>query len=124
MIDRLDHLVLTVRSLEVTCSFYQKVLGFRRVDTERQPTGLTFGRQKINVHEVSKTFEPKASHPAPGAGDFCLVTSRPIAEIRVHLINCGVDIELGPVEREGAEGKMTSLYFRDPDGNLLEISQY
>ncbi|WP_374700942.1 hypothetical protein [Aureimonas sp. AU40] len=98
--------------------------GFRRQDAPRRPTALLFGRQKINVHEVDRTFEPKAARPTPGAGDFCLVTSRPMAEIVAHLHACGVAIEEGPVARNGARGPMESVYFRDPDGNLVEVSRY
>ena len=124
MIDRIDHLVLTVRSLETTCAFYERVLGFLRIDAEGRPTALCFGRQKINIHEVGHTFDPKAATPTPGASDFCLVTERSLDDVRAHIERCGVVIELGAVEREGAEGKMTSLYFRDPDGNLVEVSHY
>jgi catechol 2,3-dioxygenase-like lactoylglutathione lyase family enzyme len=124
VIDRIDHLVLTVRSLEATCRFYERVLGFRRIDVRGRPTGLAFGRQKINIHEVGDTFDPKAGVPTSGAGDFCLITLRPLDEVRAHIESCGVPIELGPVERDGAEGKMTSLYFRDPDRNLVEVSRY
>ena len=124
MILRIDHFVLTVRSLDATCAFYERALGFRRVDAPNRPTSLHFGKHKINVHEVGHTFEPKASAPTPGAGDFCLITERPLTEIKTHLETCGVPIELGPVERIGAQGPMTSLYFRDPDGNLIEVSAY
>jgi catechol 2,3-dioxygenase-like lactoylglutathione lyase family enzyme len=124
MISRIDHFVLTVRSLEATCAFYERVLGFRRVDTAGLPTALAFGRQKINVHEVGRTFEPRAASATPGAGDFCLIAERPLAEVQAHLEACGVAVELGPVPRTGALGAMTSLYFRDPDGNLVEVSAY
>ena len=124
MILRIDHFVLTVRSLEATCAFYERVLGFHRVDASNRPTELHFGPHKINVHEVTRTFEPKAQAPTPGAADFCLITDRPLMEVRVHLDACGVAVELGPVTRIGAQGEMTSLYFRDPDGNLIEVSSY
>jgi catechol 2,3-dioxygenase-like lactoylglutathione lyase family enzyme len=124
MISRIDHFVLTVKSLEATCAFYERVLGFRRIDAAGRPTALAFGQQKINVHQADHTFEPKAATPMPGAGDFCLIADRPIEEIRRHLDTCGVVIELGPVQRTGALGAMTSLYFRDPDGNLVEVSSY
>jgi len=123
-ITRIDHLVLTVRSVEATSAFYERALGFRRLDTPGKPTALLFGRHKINLHEAGRTFEPKARAPTVGAGDFCLVTLWPLAEIRARLAAAGVAIELGPVERDGAEGRMTSLYFRDPDGNLVEVSTY
>jgi catechol 2,3-dioxygenase-like lactoylglutathione lyase family enzyme len=124
LIDRIDHLVLTVRSREATCAFYERALGFRRVDEPDRPTALVFGRQKFNIHEAGHTFEPKAQSPTPGAADFCLITDRPIAEVQRHLERCGIPIELGPVPRSGALGPMTSVYFRDPDRNLVEVSQY
>lgn len=124
MIDRVDHFVITVRSLEATCAFYERALGFRREDIPGQPTALLFGEQKINVHQANHTFEPKAKHPTPGAADFCLVADRPLADVQAHLAACGLEIELGPVDRTGAKGPMTSIYFRDPDGNLVEVSAY
>ena len=124
MIARIDHFVLTVRSLDATCAFYERISGFRRVDSPDQPTALVFGRQKINLHEVGHTFDPKATTPTPGAGDFCLVTERSISDVRAHLEACKVAIEVGPVRRAGALGTMTSVYFRDPDGNLVEVSEY
>lgn len=124
MIDRIDHFVLTVRSLETTCAFYERVLGFERLTDPGRPTALMFGGQKINLHEVGHTFEPKAAVPTPGAGDFCLITRQPIEQIEARLAACGVAMELGPVTRSGAQGPMTSVYFRDPDGNLVEVSRY
>lgn len=124
MIDRIDHFVLTVRSLDESCRFYERVLGFERFEARGKPTALRFGSQKINLHEVGHTFEPKATVPTRGAGDFCLITRWPIEKILSHLATCGVAVELGPLERHGALGPMTSIYFRDPDGNLLEVSQY
>src|SRR6202163_1909911 len=124
MISHIDHLVLTVRSLDATCRFYERVLGFMRVDTPGQRTALPLGRQTIKLHEVDRTSEPKAAAPTAGSGDFCLITERAIDEVRAHLEASGVAIELGPVKRTGAQGTMTSLYFRDPDGNLVEVSEY
>ncbi len=124
MICRIDHFVLTVQSLEATCKFYERVLGFKRVDTPDRPTALTFGHHKINIHEVRHTFDPKAAMPTPGSGDFCLITERALAEVRSHIEACGVVIEVGPIKRTGALGAMTALYFRDPDGNLVEVSEY
>jgi catechol 2,3-dioxygenase-like lactoylglutathione lyase family enzyme len=124
MIERIDHFVLTVRSLEATLSFYERVLGFRREARPDAPASLKFGRQKINVHERERTFEPKAARPTPGAGDFCLITLRSMDEVVAHLKDCGVTLVLGPVARIGAEGPMTSVYFRDPDANLVEIARY
>jgi catechol 2,3-dioxygenase-like lactoylglutathione lyase family enzyme len=124
MISHIDHFVLTVRSLDATCRFYERVLGFMRVDIAGLPTALTFGHQKINLHEAGRNFEPAAAMPTVGSGDFCLIADRPLAEFRAHLEAEGVAIELGPVERTGAQGTMTSIYFRDPDGNLIEVSEY
>jgi catechol 2,3-dioxygenase-like lactoylglutathione lyase family enzyme len=124
MIAGIDHFVLTVASLDVTCAFYQRVLGFERIDAPGRPTALAFDTQKINVHQVGRTFEPKAKAPTPGSGDFCLITDRPLGEVSTRLAANGVVVELGPVERVGARGPMMSVYFRDPDGNLVEVSEY
>ena len=124
MIAGIDHFVLTVRSLEASCDFYRRVLGMRRLDEPNRPTALLFGNQKINLHEVHRTFEPKAKSPTPGSGDFCLVAAVPLAEIQASLEVNGVAIEVGPVERIGALGRMMSVYFRDPDDNLVEVSEY
>jgi len=85
---------------------------------------LSFGNQKINLHEVGKEFEPKAERPTSGAGDFCLISQTPLNEVIDHLKMCNVKIESGPVARTGANGPITSVYFRDPDKNLIEISTY
>lgn len=124
MISHIDHLVLTVSSLETTCSFYERVLGFERKDEPGKPTALRFGNCKLNVHEVGHTFEPKAHTPTPGAADFCLIATGTIESVLERLVAEGVRIEEGPVQRQGAQGKMTSVYFRDPDQNLIEVSQY
>ena len=124
MIAGIDHFVLTVRSVEATCDFYQRVLGFERIDAPGRPTALAFGNQKINVHELGRTFEPKANAPTPGSGDFCLITDRPLSEVCDRLSKNGVAVEVGPVERIGARGQMMSVYFRDPAGNLIEVSRY
>ena len=124
MIAGIDHFVLTVRSVEATCDFYERVLGMRRLDEPNRPTALLFGSQKINLHQVDRTFEPKAKAPTAGAGDFCLVAAVPLAEVQASLEANGVAIEVGPVERIGARGPMMSVYFRDPDANLVEVSEY
>src|SRR6478735_5336867 len=124
VIATIDHLVLTVASVDATCAFYERALGMRRIDTPGRPTALAFGGHKINLHHTDRTFEPKAAHPAPGAGDFCLVAAVPLAEVERRLAAAGVAVELGPVPRDGARGRMTSLYFRDPDGNLVEVAEY
>ncbi|PDQ18116.1 VOC family virulence protein [Mesorhizobium sanjuanii] len=124
MIAGIDHFVLTVCSVDDTCDFYQRVLGMKRHDEPNRPTALLFGSQKINLHEAGRTFEPKAKAPTPGSGDFCLVADRPLGEVCDRLAANSVAIEVGPVERIGARGPMMSVYFRDPDGNLVEVSEY
>ena len=124
MIIAIDHFVLTVKSLEATLEFYERVLGMRRKMTPGRPASLRFGTQKINVHQADHTFAPNAKLPTPGAGDFCLITDRPLADVIAHLNAENVGVELGPVPRNGAQGPMTSIYFRDPDHNLVEVSSY
>jgi catechol 2,3-dioxygenase-like lactoylglutathione lyase family enzyme len=121
-IERLDHFVLTVASIEDSCRFYQRVLGMDVIAFAGGRKALGFGTQKINLHEAGREFEPKAKTPTPGAGDFCLITQRPIAEVVKHLEAQQVLIEDGPVTRTGALGPLLSVYFRDPDGNLVEVS--
>jgi len=124
MIDRIDHLVFTVADVEATCSFYQQVLGMRVETFGAGRKALCFGMQKINLHQYGREFEPKAKAPAPGCQDICMISSRPLGEIMQHLTVCGVVIEEGPIQRTGATGPINSVYFRDPDGNLIEVSNY
>jgi catechol 2,3-dioxygenase-like lactoylglutathione lyase family enzyme len=124
MITGIDHFVLTVASLETTLDFYERVLGMRRSITAGRPASLLFGGQKINVHQRDKPFEPKATTPTLGSADFCLISEWPTEAIVARLAAAGIQPELGPVARSGARGPMTSIYFRDPDGNLVEISRY
>jgi len=123
-IDRIDHVVLTVRSIAVTCDFYGRVLGMDVQSFAGGRTALAFGRQKFNLHEAGHEFEPKALDPRPGSADFCLVTSTPLSEVVAHLGRERVEILEGPVERTGATGRILSVYFRDPDLNLVEIANY
>ena len=123
-IDRLDHLVLTVADIEATCAFYGAVMGMEVVAFGEGRKALAFGRQKINLHRKGNEFEPKAAHPTPGSADLCFVTETPLGEVVIHLGNSRVTIIEGPVPRAGATGKMLSVYFRDPDENLIEISNY
>lgn len=123
-IDRLDHLVLTVASIDATCDFYSKVLGMEITKFAGGRKALSFGIQKINLHQRGKEFEPKALTPTPGSGDFCLISAVPIEEVVSHLGACGVEIEEGIVPRTGATGLIKSVYLRDPDQNLVEISEY
>ena len=121
-VDSLDHLVLTVASIAATDDFYTRVLGMEAVVSEKGRHALKFGRQKINLHERGHEFEPKAASPTPGSGDLCFLTETPAAEFAAHLRALGVEIVEGPVEREGAQGKILSVYCRDPDLNLVEVS--
>ncbi|XP_056407500.1 glyoxalase domain-containing protein 5 isoform X2 [Hyla sarda] len=123
-IKHLDHLVLTVRSIKETTRFYTRVLGMDVVTFKGDRKALTFGVQKINLHEVGKEFEPKARHPKPGSADLCLITETPLSTVLQHLQICGVPVEEGPVSRTGAVGEIQSVYFRDPDHNLIEVSNY
>ena len=124
MIDIIDHLVLTVKNIDRTCDFYVNVFGMELVSFNETRKALKFGEQKINLHEQGKEFEPKAGLPTPGSADICFVTSLPLEEVHQHLISKGVAIEEGPVQRTGAEGPIMSIYVRDPDHNLIEISRY
>ncbi len=119
-----DHFVLTVADIERAAAFYERICGMRRETTDAGRVSLHFGRMKINLHEKGKEFEPKAAHPQPGSADLCFLTDLPIDEAEAHLRARGVEIIEGPVERTGAQGPMTSLYFRDPDGNLIEAARY
>jgi catechol 2,3-dioxygenase-like lactoylglutathione lyase family enzyme len=123
-IDRIDHFVLTVADIDASCDFYARVLGMDVVTFGHGRKALSFGAQKINLHQHHREFEPKAKRPMPGSGDFCLITSVPIHEVMEHLRLCKVTIEDGPVARTGAQGSIQSVYFRDPDGNLVEVSNY
>ena len=123
-IDRIDHVVLTVRDVEATCAFYARALGMRVVTFAGGRKALGFGRQKINLHPAGREFEPKADVPTPGSADLCLITTTPLAQVAAHLTACGVAILEGPVTRTGATGPIRSLYFRDPEGNLLEFVCY
>jgi len=125
VIDRLDHLVLTVADVEATCAFYEKTLGMTPVTFAAGRRALTFGRQKINLHQAGRELEPRARVPTPGSGDVCFITSTPLAEVQAHLEAHGIELlEGGQTPRTGATGSINSLYFRDPDGNLVEVSRY
>lgn len=123
-INRLDHLVLTVADIEATCAFYTGVLGMEVVTFGEGRKALSFGAQKINLHQAGKEFEPKSQHPTPGSADLCFISDTPLDAVAVHLEACGVAIEEGIVPRTGATGPIQSIYIRDPDQNLIEISTY
>ena len=123
-IDRLDHFVLTVVDLKVTCAWYQRVLGMRPVTFGEGRTALVFGSQKINVHQVDRIFHPAAKVPTPGSADVCFIVGVPLDQVKAHLLREGVAIEAGPAYRAGATGAIRSIYVRDPDENLIELSVY
>jgi catechol 2,3-dioxygenase-like lactoylglutathione lyase family enzyme len=118
----IDHVVLTVRDLQRTLSFYEQALGMRPVVFGDGRRALAFGEQKLNLHEAGREFEPKAHVPTPGSVDLCLLTDEPLDAVVAHLRSTGVAIELGPVAKTGARGPLRSIYFRDPDGNLIEVA--
>jgi len=121
-IDRVDHLVLTVRDIATTCDFYTRVLGMVVVTFDNNRKALQFGSQRINLHQVGKEFEPKALKPTTGSGDICFITSVPLDQVIAHVQAQQVEVIVGPVPRVGAAGQLTSIYLRDPDGNLIEIA--
>ena len=123
-IARLDHLVLTVRDVSATCTFYARVLGMEKIELSEGRTALSFGEQKINLHPADNEYEPKAKAPVPGSGDLCLIAETPIEDVIKHLGECSLEIIEGPVLKTGAIGTLLSVYFRDPDGNLIEVSNY
>ena len=124
MIESIDHIVFTVMDVQATCEFYQNVLGMTVETFGEGRKALSFGQQKINLHQWGKEFEPKADKPVPGTQDICLITKVPIADVVKHVESCGVAIEDGPVRRTGAAGPILSIYFRDRDRNLIEVSNY
>jgi catechol 2,3-dioxygenase-like lactoylglutathione lyase family enzyme len=123
-ISGLDHLVLTVTDLDRTLGFYQHVLGMRPVTFGGGRRALSFGPSKINIHQAGREIAPHAARPGPGSADLCLVTTTPLDQVLAHLAAQEVTVEEGPVPRTGARGPMTSVYIRDPDGNLIEIASY
>ena len=120
---RLDHLVLTCDDVAATVAFYERVMGFTGVETSGR-WALRFGQQKINLQQRGRELEPHAIKPTPGSGDLCFVTNAPLEQWLEHLLLEGVVIVDGPVARLGALGPIKSVYVRDPDGTLIEISQY
>jgi catechol 2,3-dioxygenase-like lactoylglutathione lyase family enzyme len=124
MIDRIDHLVLTVADIDQTMDFYVRVLRMEPVTFGAGRRALGFGRHKLNLHQAGRELEPKARRPTPGSVDVCLITTDPLDRVLDHLRAHEVPVEEGPVARTGATGPITSIYFRDPDGNLIEVSTY
>ncbi|MGJ8626215.1 MAG: VOC family protein [Sulfitobacter sp.] len=122
----MDHLVLTVRSIPDTVQFYTDILGMRaaQFDTADGETrwALAYGAHKINLHQQGNEFEPKAAHPTPGSADLCFLTDTPLETWIEHLKSRAINVEEGPVARTGAMGPLKSIYLRDPDHNLIEVS--
>jgi catechol 2,3-dioxygenase-like lactoylglutathione lyase family enzyme len=123
-IDRIDHIVLTAHDVDRTIEFYSRVMGMEPITFAGGRRGLAFGRQKINLHQSGREYEPKALKPVPGALDLCFITETPLDDVIARLKDNGIVIVDGPVQKTGALGPMMSVYFRDPDGNLLEVSNY
>ncbi len=123
-IERIDHIVLTVKDLNKTINFYTEILGMECITFGENRRALSFGNQKINLHEKGKEFEPKAKAPTCGSADICFITGTKIETVKSELEKKGVKIIEGIVSRTGAIGKIRSIYLRDPDGNLIEISNY
>jgi catechol 2,3-dioxygenase-like lactoylglutathione lyase family enzyme len=121
-VQRIDHVVVTVADVDRTLAFYERVLGMTAVSFGEGRRALAFGDQKLNLHQAGREFEPKALRPTPGAIDLCFTTDVPLDEVEAHLHSQSVVIEHGPVDKIGARSTLRSLYFRDPDGNLIEVS--
>jgi len=126
--ERIDHIVLTVADIEATTRFYERALGFKR-ELFRGPDGtlryaLKFRSQKINLQDRDTQTPTKAQRPTFGSGDFCLLAAVPLDEVIAHLKSANIALEAGPVPRRGAVGALRSIYFRDPDGNLVEVAEY
>ena len=122
-VERIDHLVLTVRDIEDTCAFYHDILGMEVETFSVRRKALKFGNQKLNLHQKGMELEPKAKAPTPGAIDICFIVAGSLDEIKAELEHKNIPIQ-GIVQRTGAMGKMHSIYFRDPDHNLIEVSNY
>ena len=121
-VERLDHLVLTVKDIAVTSVFYQTALGIKTVTFAENRTVLVFNTGKINLHEAGNEFKPAALRPTPGSADFCFITKTPVAAVAEKLRSLSIPVIEGPVKKTGAFGPLLSIYLRDPDGNLIEIS--
>jgi catechol 2,3-dioxygenase-like lactoylglutathione lyase family enzyme len=123
-IDSMDHVVFTVKDVDATCQFYAKVLGMEIANFGANRKALSFGLQKINLQQYGRESTLIASKPTPGSADVCFVSTVSLTDVITHLKSCGVELIAGPVERNGARGLMMSVYFRDPDLNLVEVCNY
>lgn len=120
----IDHIVLTVRDIPATITFYESILGMRSEAFGEDRIALKFGRQKINLHQHQNEFEPKANNAIPGSADLCFISDMPLAWALEQVKKSGIEVIDGPVSRTGANGPIISFYIRDPDQNLIEISNY
>ncbi|MCL4497190.1 MAG: VOC family protein [Deltaproteobacteria bacterium] len=121
-INNIDHIVFTVNNIDAACRFYSRVLGMRIIEFGEGRKALSFGETKINLHEKGKELEPKALNPVPGSIDICFITDIPMKDMLAHIDSCGIKVIEGPVKRSGSLGPIESIYLRDPDGNLIEVS--
>jgi len=123
-IKSLDHLVLTVKDIDKTVEFYTDILGMEKEIFKETRVALKFGHQKINLHQLGNEFEPKAKNVKEGSSDLCFITETSVEEFKKYIEEKGIKVIEGPVKRTGALGGINSIYLRDPDGNLIEISNY
>lgn len=123
-VDRIDHIVLTVKDISSTVNFYSNVMGMKKIVFNGGRVALTFGNQKINLHQLNSEFEPKAGSVQAGSGDLCFIVKDDIEKVINQLTANNIPILEGPVNRTGATGDIVSVYFRDPDNNLIEVSNY
>lgn len=123
-INKIDHIVLTVKNIDATVAFYTSVMGMSVETFGEGRVALKFGQQKINLHEYGNEFEPKSNTPVPGSADLCFISTTPLKEAIQHVKDKKVNILEGPIARTGALGSILSFYFRDPDLNLIEVSNY
>ncbi|CAM3927315.1 VOC family protein [Arcobacter cloacae] len=123
-VNRLDHLVLTVKDIDKTVDFYTKVLGMEKEIFKENRVALKFANQKINLHKLGNEFEPKAFNVKSGSADLCFIIDIPLIEAKNYIELLGIKIEEGIVSRTGAMGEIESIYLRDPDKNLIELSNY
>lgn len=120
----IDHIVLTVKDIDKTVEFYTKVLGMEKEIFKETRVALKFGHQKINLHKLGNEFEPKAQNVKEGSSDLCFITETSVEEFKKHIEEKGTKVIEGPIKRTGAMGDINSIYLRDPDGNLIEVSNY
>ena len=123
-INSLDHFVLTVKNIDKTVDFYEKVLGMKKEIFKENRVALRFGNSKINLHQLGKEFEPKAYNVKEGSADLCFIIDTQIEEAKLYIESLGIEIEEGIVQRTGVKGLINSIYLRDPDKNLIELSNY